>query len=104
MTMDTCGTDALCNFLGQFFGGSPTFELTLFEVALYVIFSFTFYHLGSYSGRANRESFINGIMYYINIQAFNSANIPDMIDENSEEHVIEAKSRLARKIMPRVPS
>ena len=102
--VDTCGTDTLCNFLGQFFGGSPTFELSLFEVVLYVTFSFTFYHLGSYSERTKRESFINGIMYYINIQAFNSANIPDMIDENSEEHVIEAKSRLARKIMPRVPS
>lgn len=102
--MDTCGTDTLCSFLGQFFGGSPTLEISLFQVVIYITFSFTFYFLGAHSGRVNQESFINGIMYYINIQAFNTANIPDMIDENSEKHVKEAKSRLARKIMPKVPS
>ena len=102
--MDACGTDMICGFLGQFFEGLSPFEITLFRVGIYITFCFSFYQLGAHSPRVNTESFNNGIMYYINIQAFNSANIPDTIDENSEMHVKEAKTRLARKIMPRVPS
>lgn len=98
--MDACSNDMLCGFLEQFLGGS---SINLIEVVICFTLSFGFYTLGSYSGRVNEESFINGIMYYINIQAFNSANIPQNIDENSQRHVIEAKSRLAKKIMPRVP-
>lgn len=102
--MDACGTDMLCGFLGQLFGGASLFEINLVRIGIYIAFCFSFYQLGVHSKHVRTESFINGIMYYINIQAFNSANIPDTIDENSEEHVKEAKSRLARKIMPRVPS
>lgn len=102
--MDSCGTDMLCGFLSQFVGEMTLIELNLLKVFIYITFSLGFYYAGSGSKRhAYKEGFINGIQYYVNIDAYNNANIPFNIDEDAESCVKEAKSRLANHIRPLSP-
>ena len=102
--MEACGTDLLCSILSETLGSMNLIELNLFKVVVYITFAYGFYYAGSNSGLSSyREGFINGIQYYVNIDAYNNANIPYNIDEDAQACVAEAKSRLARHIHPISP-
>lgn len=99
--MDQCGADLVCWMLSNLLDKVPYSLLPAIQIIFYVTLVGGSYWFGSVAGRG--EGFINGIMYYLNIQVYNDANIPYKIDEDGEKHVKEAKRRLGRKIMPRVP-
>jgi len=99
--MDYCGADFVCSMLSQLLDVVPYNFLPAIQIAFYVTLVGGSYWFGTVAGRG--EGFINGIMYYLNIQVYNDANIPYNIDEDGELHVKEAKRRLGNKIMPRVP-
>lgn len=96
--MDVCNTNFLCGLFDLLISN-------LIQVLLYIAFCFVFYQLGaqSRSREVCRENFINGIMFYINIQAFNAIKPLEKYNEDEQELVRIAKTRLAKKIMPRVP-
>lgn len=99
--MNSCGADFVCSVLSHFFGNLSPEYLPLIQVTFYVTLLSISFWIGTLAGRG--EGFINGIMYYLNIQVYNDANIPYKIDEDAEKHVKEAKRRLGSKIMPRIP-
>jgi hypothetical protein len=103
--MDACGTDMLCSVITQFLGALGPFELNLVKISVYIMFALSFYWSGKASSHDEsfREGFINGIQYYVNIGAYNSANIPYNIDEDADKCVKEAKSRLSKHIHPKTP-
>jgi len=105
--MDICG-DFVCGFLTAVFDDIPYEFLEYTRLFSYTIIGTVSFALGTYYVEKRpddeaREGFINGIMYYLNIQAYNDANIPFNIEEDAQEHVAEAKRRLRDKIIPRVP-
>lgn len=103
--MNSCGTDTLCSLLTHILGGLTPIQLSLFKVGIYITLAFFFYLSGKAAShdKSFREGFINGIQYYVNIGAYNSANIPYNIDEDADQCVKEAKSRLAKHIHPTTP-
>lgn len=106
--MNSCGTDLLCGLLSELLGNMTLIELNLFKVLIYITFAYGFYYSGSSSSSRSKfssykEGFINGIQYYVNIDAYNKANIPYNIDENAEYCVAVAKARLAKHIHPISP-
>jgi len=106
--MDACGADWLCGLLTNAFGSMSFLEVTLFKIFIYLTFTVAIYLAarGSYEeirSKAYREGFINGIQYYVNIDAYNNANIPYSIDEDADRCVGIAKSRLAKHIHPITP-
>lgn len=102
--MEGCGTDLICSFLTQILGDISPRQLPLFQVAFVVSIAGGGFLMGSIAGRGDREGFINGIMFYINVQVYNKAGLPCSMDEDGEKHIAEAKRRLCEKIKPRVPS
>ena len=102
--MDACGSDLICSVLSYFFDFVPSRYLPIIQIFFYPTLLGGTFWMGTLTGRGDKEEgFINGIMYYLNIQVYNDANIPYSIDENAERHVKEAKRRLGNKIQPRVP-
>lgn len=101
--MDHCGADFVCSMLFHLLDGVPYSLLPVIQITFYITLVGGSFWFGTLAGREDKEGFINGIMYYINVQVYNDANIPYKIDEDAERHIKEAKRRLGCKIMPRVP-
>ena len=101
--MDQCGADFVCSMLSFLLDVVPYNLLPVIQIAFYITLVGGSYWFGTLAGRGDKEGFINGIMYYLNVQVYNDANIPYKIDEDGELHIKEAKRRLGCKIMPRVP-
>ena len=93
--MDGCSLDLLC--------GVDSF---VFKLVFYVAFSLAIFSFGVQYGKKieYREGFINGVQYYLNVVAYNAAKIPEKIDEDANDCVLEAKSRLAKHIKPVPPN
>ncbi|PWQ94571.1 hypothetical protein DKT75_14845 [Leucothrix arctica] len=107
--MGVCGADFFCDFLSQYIKIYSPLQYTLIQVTLtvtVVLGSFLFGRVyATASGKKDKEeAFINGIMYHINILAYNDAKIPHKHDAESDEHLVKAQSRLAKKIKPKLPS
>ena len=107
--MSVCGADIFCDFLSQYIKIYSPLQYALIQITLSVTVVLGSFHFGrvyaSASGKKdNDEAIINGIMYHINVLAYNDAKIPHKHDAESDWRLLEAQSRLAKKIKPKLPS
>lgn len=49
-----------------------------------------------------KEGFINGIMHYIHLKAYNTADFPEVYER--DDYVRIAQGRLARNLRPKIPA
>ena len=106
--MSVCGADIFCDFLSQYIRIYSPLQYTLIQITLSVTVVLGSFHFGrvyaSASGKKdNDEAIINGIMYHINILAYNDAKIPHTHDAASDKCLVDAQNRLADKIKPKLP-
>jgi hypothetical protein len=105
--MSGCGVDVLCDFLSQYITISSPFQYALIKLVLAVTVVLGSFQFGKIYGQAEvqlteKNAFINGIMYHINILAYNDAKIPQKHNED-DELLVEAQKRLEKKLKPKLP-
>jgi len=104
--MGVCESDIFCEFLSQFITISSPFQYGLIKLALGITAVLAIFQFGRIYGKveANRKStFIDGIMYHINVMAYNDAKMPQKHDVEKDEHLTEAYKRIEKKLKPKVP-
>ena len=105
--METCGTDWLCSIVATLGDLSSLISMHLFKIVFFLGFSVSVFLAGRGSlktlNESYREGFINGIQYYVNVDAFNEAKIPHKINADADNCIKEAQSRVAKNIRPVAP-
>ena len=104
--MGICESDMFCEFLSQFITISSPLQYGLIKAVLGITIVLSVFQFGKIYGRANEAAteeaaFINGIMHYMNVRAYNAAEFPEKHDP--DKFLVIAQQRLEKKLKPKVP-
>lgn len=105
--MSGCEVDILCELLSHYITISSPLQYVLIKVVLAVTVVLGSFQFGRIHGQSDvqlieKNAFTNGIMYHINVLAYNDAKIPQKHDAD-DKYLVEAQKRLEKKLKPKLP-
>ncbi|RVU85473.1 hypothetical protein EOL70_05875 [Leucothrix sargassi] len=106
--MSACRADTFCSFLSQYITITSPLQYTLICIVLGVTIVYSVFQFGRAFGRADldaaqKDAFVEGIMYHINVLAYDDAKTPHKHDAAGDDPLVEAQNRLAKKLKPKLP-
>lgn len=106
--MNECGVDLFCDFLSQFITIYSPLQYALIKIVMAVTIILGSFLFGRNYGRADSSeaeeaAFVNGIMHYMNVRAYDAAEFPEKHNPDNDRFLLKAQQRLEKKLKPKLP-